>query len=317
MITGILAAFIAAICWAISVFPFTKAGRLMTVASMNLARLIFGTLAIFIVAFINDHELLRIFSGEYVAGWGWLGASGIIALGIGDYFGLRMYTILSPRYGSVLTTLSPAMALFAGIMLLNENINLIGITVMVITITGVISLSLSRSERKNIPDHGHGSVATGIVFGIISAFCNGAGLALSKKGFIALAAVDHPVSPVTGSFMRFITACIIVLLFMLLKNKLLPNLKNITAQPASILKMVAAGILFGPLLAVSMAMTAIQYINVAVAQTIFALVPVIALIISRFVYKEKISTHAMAGAVAAIAGVVILIWRQDINLLFG
>ena len=64
--------------------------------------------------------------------WLWLGLSGIVALGIGDYFNYRMYVILSPRYGSVLSTLSPAAALLLGIKLLDEHINLTGIIGMFI-----------------------------------------------------------------------------------------------------------------------------------------------------------------------------------------
>jgi drug/metabolite transporter (DMT)-like permease len=100
---------------------------------------------------------------------------------------------------------------------------------------------------------------------------------------------------------------------MLLQKKLLSNLKNIAAQPAGILKIATAGVIFGPLLAVSLAMIAIQYINVAVAQTVFALVPVVALLIAYFIYREKISRKAFYGVIAAIAGVTILIWRTQIQ----
>ena len=314
-VTGILAAFIATICWAGSVFPFTKAGRLMTVQSMNLIRLVLGTTLVLITAMILDKDFFSIFYFSHLNGWIWLGISGIMALGIGDYFGLRMYTILSPRYGSVLTTLSPAMALLMGIILLNEQMNWIGIFGMAITVTGVMSMSLGRKERSSIPDHGHGSVFKGIIFGIISAFCNGAGLAFSKKGFLANA--DHPIHPITGSFIRFLIATIIVILFMLIFKKIGANISNIRKQPKNILGYAIGGVVLGPLLAVSFAMIAIQYINVAVAQTIFALVPVVALIISYFVYKEKLTRNALAGVIIAIIGVCILIWRKEIAVMLG
>src|SRR5687768_18386320 len=166
-ITGIVTAFIAAVCWAGSVFPFTKAGRAMSVESLNIIRLILGTCLVFLSALLLTADFRNIFSSDYIIGWLWLGGSGLLALGIGDYFGLRMYAILSPRFGSVLTTLSPAMALIAGIILLGEDINITGITGMGITITCVTAISLGRKERSGIPDHGHGSVGKGIMFGII------------------------------------------------------------------------------------------------------------------------------------------------------
>lgn len=281
----------------------------MTVTSLNIMRLLGGLVLVMIVAIIIDGDFFKIFSSNYFLAWFWLAISGVLSLGIGDYFGLKMYTILSPRYGSVLTTLSPATALLLGMYLLGEHINIIGIAGILITIIGVLSISLGRSERSNIPDHGHGSIWMGILYGVISAVCNGAGLALSKKGFIMQAASGYSIHPITGSFIRFIAGTVFVILLMAMSKNLLINLRNIKNQPPRVLKTAGLGIIFGPLLAVSLAMTCIQYIDVAVAQTIFALVPVFALIITHYIYKEKITRKAVFGAIAAITGVAVLIWR--------
>jgi drug/metabolite transporter (DMT)-like permease len=289
----------------------------MSVQSLNLLRLVLGTVLVMLAAVLVEGPGFAVFADRYVQGWLWLGLSGITALGIGDYFGLRMYTILSPRYGSVLTTLSPAMALLMGRLLLDERMNLTGIAGMAITITGVMTMSLGRKERSRIPDHGHGSIVKGIGFGIISALCNGAGLAMSKKGFMLQAAGGYPVPPLTGSFMRFLVATIAALLVLALVKKLRLNYANIKRQRPRILMVAATGVLFGPLLGVGFAMTAIQYIDVAVAQTIFALVPVVALLISHLVYKEKITGSALAGMLAAVTGVLLLVWRIKIAAFLG
>lgn len=284
----------------------------MSAESMNLYRLLLGVTFVFFAAFIVDENFHLIFSKAYVLGWGWLGLSGIIALGIGDYFGLRMYTILSVRSGSVLSTLAPAVALICGTLILNERMSFIGICGMLITITGVMTMSLGRKERNNIPDHGHGSIYRGIVYGIISAACNGAALVLSKKGFVVQSGEDHALHPITGSFMRFIAAALLVVIFMLLKGKFSKNIKNIASQPVDVIKTATAGVLLGPLLAVSFALMAIQTVNAAVTQTIFSLVPVVALLISHFILKEKITKNSLLGVIAAVIGVVILIWREEI-----
>ncbi|MFT3911157.1 MAG: EamA family transporter [Ferruginibacter sp.] len=95
-ITGSFIALLASICWAICAFPFTKAGRHMSVASMNLVRLVGGTLLVMLVAIIADHKnFIAIFSSQYIQAWIWLAASGIVAIGIGDYLSYSMYAILS------------------------------------------------------------------------------------------------------------------------------------------------------------------------------------------------------------------------------
>lgn len=117
--------------------------------------------------------------------------------------------------------------------------------------------------------------------------------------------------------MRFFAATIVVLLFLFVSGKLMDKIKNIRQQPLPVLGLAAAGTVFGPLLGVSFALMAIQTINVAVAQTIFALVPVVALLISHFALKQRITKHAMIGVIIAISGVAILIWRAKLAEIFG
>ena len=311
--TGSFIACLAAICWAISAFPFTKAARAMSVSSMNLFRLLAGTLLVMITAFIaGPAGFTRIFSAAYLDAWLWMGLSGITALGIGDYFSYRMYTILSPRNGTALGTFSPAAAWLLGTFLLNETINLVGLIGMAITITGVLAMSLGRTERGRIPDHGHGDIRSGILFGIIGAICNGAGIVFSKKAFLLQEAAGAKLPPLTGSFIRFFVATLVILLLMMIRKKLVSNWKNILGQPRPVLQNAIAGTIFGPLLAVGCALVSIQYIPAAVAQTIFSLVPVVALLIAHFYYKEKITLNALAGVLCAISGVGILIWRNEI-----
>ncbi len=311
---GLVCAFLGAICWAACVFPFTSATRKMGINSMNMFRLLAGTLMVFLTALILESKsVLSLFNSSHYNAWLWLGLSGIISLAIGDYFSYRMYAILNPRLGSVLTTLSPATALIFGAVLLDEKMNTTGVIGILITILGVIGISLGKAEREIIPDHGHGSVIFGIIIGIFGALCHGAGLALSKKGFIDQAATGNSIGPVTGSFIRFSTASLVMVLALLSAGRFFPTARLLVQQPAKHLRIAFYGIMLGPVLAVSFAMTSIQHIDVAIAQTIFSLVPVIALIISYFLYKERITRTAFIGVFIAIAGVFILIWREYVQ----
>lgn len=316
---GITTAFLATIFWACSAFPFTKAGRLMSVPTMNLMRLCLGGLLVFITALVFEfNSITKIFSTSYANAWLWLGLSGVVSLGLGDYLSYRMYTILSPRYGAVFTSISPASALLFGMLMLDETINFIGIIGMAVTIAGVMSMSFSRSERNTIPDHGHGSVLTGVVYGTIGALCHGTGLVFSKMGFVSQSIPGLRIGPVTGSFIRYCVAAVLVISILFFSNTLGKQIKLLQQQTASALKTTLLAIILGPVLAVSCAMISIQYINVAISQTLFALVPVLALFIARYVYKEQITKHSIAGIAMAITGVALLIWRNDlVRLTFG
>jgi drug/metabolite transporter (DMT)-like permease len=311
---GILFALLTMLSWSICIFPFTQAARRLGSNTLNHFRLL---LAIFFLATANliaDHKFfLGIFSSSYSYSWMWLGFSGIVGLTIGDYFAFKMYAILSPRIGSVLTTLSPAAALVSGYILLGETINLVGIAGMVITMIGVISISLGRRERDAIPDRGHGSIITGIIFGILSAVCQGVGLVLSKKGMMHDGIM---VDPLPATFMRITVGFFSLLLFTILQGKLGSVIAPVVRNQNGGIKYAVMGTIFGPFLGVCLSLYTISNLDVSVGQTIFSLMPVCALLISVWLLKEKVTYQSLLGVVVAIGGVVILIWRMKLHSLF-
>ena len=313
---GLLYALGATLGWAIGAFPLTNASRQLPVGSMNHLRLLLAAVVVSILAFLAAPSVfLSLFSSLYAKAWLWLGLSGVLALVIGDFFSFRSYAILGPQHGSVLTTLSPAAALIAGIILVNEHINIVGIAGMLITIVGVMSISLGRTQRSTIPDHGHGSVFSGIVLGILAACCHGSALALSKKGFIEQANNHQQIGAIEASMVRIVAAMLFLYLLSLFMGKLKPAFTHINDSRKGMQNTVL-GTIFNPVASVTLSMVAILYINVAVAQTIFSTVPLFALFISRIVYKEKITKHSIAGVIAALIGVALLIWRNKIAGLF-
>jgi drug/metabolite transporter (DMT)-like permease len=316
MIAGFLYAFGATLSWAIAAFPLTKAARQLPANNMNHLRLLLAAVVLFLAALlIEGKSFTTIFSKQYEQGWLWLGVSGVIALVIGDLLSFRSYAILGPQHGSVLTTLSPAAALLAGIILVDEHINFIGIIGMCITIIGVMSISLGRKQRDTIPDHGQGSVLSGILLGVLAACCHGSALAFSKKGFLEQAAAGYPAGPLAATFIRIITATVLLYLLSMLTNRFPKVYKDLKGNKKMVATIVT-GSLFNPVLSVSLSMIAILYMNVAVAQTIFSMVPLFALLIAFFVYKERISPRSVIGIIAALAGVCLLIWRNKITGLF-
>jgi drug/metabolite transporter (DMT)-like permease len=309
---GFLFAFAATLCWAIAAFPLTVASRQLPVNSMNHLRLLIATILILMAAlFAEGQQFLQLFTSSYTQGWIWLGLSGIIALVIGDFLSFRSYAILSPQKGSILTTLSPTSALFFGILLVDEHINWVGIVGMIITIGGVMGISLGRSQRNLIPDHGHGTVSTGILFGVLAAICHGGALALSKKGFMQQAALGYKIGPLSATLIRLAAATFVIYFISIATGKMKTVYRELTTANKGI-RNTLIGTIFNPSLSVALSMFTILYIDVAVAQTVFALVPLFALIIAIIFYREKITKQSIIGMAAALVGVALLIWRNKI-----
>lgn len=312
--TGLVYAFLAVVSWSICIFPFTIAARKLGSAPLNHFRLPLAVLLVGVLSVaINRQAFTGIFNKTYAEPWLWLGLSGFIGLAIGDHFAFTMYSILGARLGSVLTTLAPAATLLLGSLIAEEHISLIGISGILITIIGVNWVSLNKSEKASHTKYGNGTLAKGVLSGIIAAAGQGAGLVLAKKGLKA--ATDHHIDllPVHATFMRMFSASILLWVGTLIRGRSMEVLRPVLSNREKGLSYAVAGTLFGPFIGVTLSIYSIVYIPASVAQTMFSLVPVFALFIAHYFSNERITWRSGAGIIISILGVIILIWREQLK----
>jgi drug/metabolite transporter (DMT)-like permease len=311
---GELVAFGTTISWSIGIFPFTEAARRLGPNAVNHYRLLLAVILLSIISiFYLDVSMIDLFTGPLPEHWLWFGLSGIIGLALGDHFGFTSFAILGPRTGSIFTTLAPAAALFTGYFVIGERINSIGIIGILITIAGVIWLTLSKSAKAKMQDHEYGSKEKGIFYGMLSAACQGVGVVLANKGFTYQAQnTDLPFFQAT--WLRMIAATAIIFLISAFRGKLKEYTLPVTQNKNNGIPFTIAGTIFGPVVGVSLSMFAVSLLHnkPSVAQTIFSLVPIFALPLAWLFYREKITLRSVAGAIIAIIGVIVLIWRDEI-----
>jgi len=339
--TGIMIAFCTTLTWSIGIFPFTEASRRLGANSVNHFRLLLAVSFLTIISFtLLPLSLSEFFSSPMPEHWLWFGLSGVIGLALGDYFSFTSFAILGTRLGSIFSTLSPTATLMTGFFLVGERINLVGILGIVLTIAGMIWLSLSRSETAGIKDVGHGSLKTGIFFGVLSALCQGIGVVLANKGFIyhTTSALREGLEVVIANkgftyhstnttlpflqatWLRMISATVVIHLFTLFFGNMKKVYEPVLENRKKGNMFALAGTIFGPVIGVSLSMYTISLLKdkPSVAQTIFSLVPIFALPLAIIFYREKVTLKSLLGAVVAVLGVIILIQRDHIsNTLFG
>ena len=312
--TGIIFGLLTTLSWSFCIFPFTQAARRLGSNSLNHFRLLLALFFIGIISLVVDSTAFAgIFTAEYSHAWLWLGLSGIVGLTIGDYFAFEAYSILGARLGSVLTTFAPAAALFLAWILLNETLSYIGIIGIVITIIGVNFISLGKKERDKIPAHRQSKFTFGVIAGILSALCQGAGLVLAKKGMIMENQTLTIINPFHATFIRLTIATLFLYILTTTQGKLKKVIEPLKNNKEEGIKYAIAGTIFGPTLGVSLSLFTVSLIQPSVAQTIFSLVPAFALFIARILTKEKITFQSLLGVTIAMSGVIILIWRVQIQ----
>lgn len=313
---GELIAFFTTISWSIGIFPFTQAARRLGPNSVNQFRLILAVVFLTIIAIFFSVNPLQLFTTPVPGQWLWYGLSGIIGLALGDYFGFTSFAILGTRLGSVFNTMAPAAALILGLILLEtETINWVGFIGMVITIAGVIWVLTSKEDKSSVLNLSHGSYKKGILFAILSSLCQGAGLVLSRMGQ-EIEISDKVQAPelhsVHQAWLRMVVATTVIILVTIFRGKSRTMWQPVLTNQNDGVKYAVAGTIFGPVLGVTLSMFAISLTQVSVAQTIFSLLPVVVMFIGFLFLNEKITMRAWGGALLAITGVIILIWRDAI-----
>jgi len=308
-LSGELIALITTLCWSLGIFPFTEAAKRIGSAPLNQYRLLLAWIIISIILFFwNDLNFVELFTEPQPYHFIFLGLSGIIGFSIGDYCSFNSFKLLGPKLASLYTTFAPGAALLIGYIALNESVNLIGIFGILITVSGVIWLTLSKKDSNAATQVGYTRDKRGIFYGIIGALCQGTGLVLSKYG---MDYYEVKLQTMHAVWIRLLFAFSAAFIVSLLAGKLKANSKPIFTNEKNNLPFLFFGTILGPVMGVTLSLFAIQKLEVAVAQTIFALLPLFVLPISLIVYKERITLQSVFACLLALSGVLLLIWRNE------
>lgn len=307
--SGELIALITTLCWSLGIFPFTEATKRVGAAPINQYRLLLAWIIMSLVLMLSSGiSFIHLFSNPQPMHYLFLGLSGVIGFTIGDYFSFTSFKLLGPKLGSLYTTFAPGAALSIGFLVLGEKVNRIGIIGILITVGGVIWLTLSKKDKAAAESAGFQRDKKGIAFGILGALCQGTGLVLSKYG---MDYYSDKIPTMHAVWIRLLFAFSIAFIVSFILKRFISNSKPILSNQNNVLPFMLVGTLLGPIAGVTCSLYAIQKLEVAVAQTIFALLPIFVLPVNLFVYKEKITIQSVFACITAIFGVLILIWRNN------
>jgi drug/metabolite transporter (DMT)-like permease len=301
------------LCWSFAVFPFAEAAKRWGPSATNHFRLILGSILLTIVClFILSLSVENLFLLPNKKDWLWFGLSGIFALTIGDFLGFSTYSILGPRIGSVFNTFTPGVVLIFSYFFLDERVNIVGVAGILVTIIGVAGITLGKKEKGKLPTGSLRITNKGIALGLCYALCQALSFIFAKKGMNS----DTHISALQATWIRMLIAMIAAFLSRSLFRRIKITYAPIFGNMNKGMRYAVYGTLLGPTLGAGFAMYAISLIDISIAQTIFAIVPVLVLFWAWMIYKEKITPQAIAGAAISVAGVILVIWRNRLISLF-
>ena len=259
--------------------------------------------------------------------WGWLLASGAVGYVFGDYCLFNAYLLIGSRFGQLFMTLAPAVSALAGWLLLGERLSPQALAGMAVTTTG-IAVSILGRGAPDADETGRGSrrrvrlnlPTRGVLLGIGAGVGQGLGLTLSAVGLhhyaadwahgaaaaaTAPAAAEHLrwLLPFAATQMRAVAGLPGFLLILFLAGKGGALRRACTDGRGWLL--MAATVVFGPFVGVSLSLMATQYTSTGVAMTIMSLSPVLILWPAHVLFGQRVTRREVVGALISVAGVAL------------
>ena len=232
---------------------------------------------------------------------GWMLLSGVVGYVIGDFCLFQCYIIIGSRYGQLFMTLAPLAAALMAWITLGQQMTGMSILAMLITLAGIGISVLGRGEHHKV---GLKLPLNGVLFAIGAAMCQGIGLVLSKIGmdhYEATANMSDWLVPFSANFYRCVAGIIGFTLLLYFRKGLDPLREAMRDKKG--LAVAIATTVFGPFVGVGFSLMAVQYTAAGIASTLMAMTPIIILLPSYWLFHQKITWRAVAGAVISVVGV--------------
>ena len=230
----------------------------------------------------------------------WMLLSGIVGYVIGDFCLFQCYIIIGSRYGQLFMTLAPLAAALMAWITLGQQMTLISIVAMFITLIGIGISILGRGEHHKVSLK---LPLNGVLFAIGAALCQGIGLVLSKIGMDHYDTGTMPdwLIPFSANFLRCIAGIVGFAFLQYFREGFTPLHKAL--QDGKGMIVATATTIFGPFVGVGFSLMAVQYTNAGIASTLMALTPIIIILPSYWLFHQKITWRSVLGAVISVLGV--------------
>lgn len=297
---GETAAIVTACLWTINSILFASAGKKIGSLSVNAYRILLavGFLGITHIIFLGS-ILPTASSGQ----WFWIGLSGIVGLGIGDFGLFAAFVIIGPRRSVLIMSLSPIFAALGAYLIMGEILSPLIITGIAITLIGVIVVILEKEENSDEHPISKKLKTWGVFLAFIGAIGQGTGLVFAKKGMLLDPSIM--MNPLSVTFVRMIMGALFIWTCVIIMRRLPEVRKALKSKKG--MGQTAAGAFIGPFIGVTLSMVAVAYTKAGIAQTLMSLMPVFIIPAIWLLYKQKTSWRGVMGAIVAVIGVAILL----------
>ena len=293
---GEASALLAALLWTVSSM-FWRRLRL-SAWTINLAKNIIGASLLAVHLLLSSWISGTVVFEASTASISYLGISGIVGVVVGDTLFFRSLQILGPRRALMVATISPLFAVVLGWAVLNEQLMVITLLGIFLTMAGVVAVVADRKAQGESPNLFPGQNSVGAMLGIGAALCQAIGGILSRIGM-------QDCSGLEASFYRVFIAAVVMIIVFFLRGSLVRTLRVVMTRQN--LQLLVPATIIGTWMGIWLSQTAYKYSDAGIAQTLLSTCPLFAVPIVYYVDRQKISLLSLVGSVIAIVGVYLVV----------
>ena len=302
--------------WTVSALAFETAAKRIGSVPVNIIRMVMAALILILINALRGLPPWP--AGITAADFMWLIASGFVGFFIGDLLLFRSYLIIGSRMAMLIMSLSPPVSALLDRLVFGTLLTPWDAAGMILTMAGV-ALALSGTlpgpppekhpEEKPGEKPADGEPRGGPVretrpvpAGVLLAF----GGALGQSGGMILAKLGmRGIDAMSATFIRTLGGIAGFLALVLLTGAAARIMAGLRNTPAML--RISIGALAGPVLGVSAVLAAMNHSPAGVVSAIIAVIPVVIILPSIHLLKDKVRTREVLGAAIAVTGVIVLI----------
>ena len=297
-VIGTTAGIVTSCLWALSSLWYTSAGTRIGSFSVSAYRIAMAAVFLSVSNLIFLGAPFPTATGEQ---WLWMGLSGIVGLGIGDFGLFTAFVLAGPRLSLLVMSSSAIFATMGAYLMLGETIRPFGLVGIAVTLTGIVIAILTEDKSRDDAVSKKSRI-WGLFLALIGAFGQGIGVVLAKKGM--LSDPNVVLNPLSATLMRTLIGGLFIWIVVLAFRKPL-KLRQALSDKEGI-KHTALAAFTDPFLGVILSMVAVANTQTGIAQTLMSLMPVLIIPAEWALHRQKTCLRGIVGAITAVVGVAVL-----------
>jgi drug/metabolite transporter (DMT)-like permease len=306
---GVALAVSTSVLWAISPMFIASVGRRIGSFPTNLWR---ATIAGVVLAtlVLPGRWLMVGTAGLGGIGWaaaGWIVASGVLGMVVGDAFFYEALVLLGPRRAVKMNTLAPVVALGAGWAFQGEALTgwaLLGAGLVIGAVVYATFANVDSAAGRENREPGRMTPA-GVACGVGSAVCIAFGSVLMREAYKA--APGGKLDSILATTIRVGVAAVVLWCWPVVRGRA-GEMVGLVAD-SSVRKRLALGTFFGALTGMISYVSALKYAPAGLVSTIVATSPLVVIPLVAVRYHVRVGWGIVLAGVVAVVGGGMISWK--------